>query len=296
MKHMDYDYSLRYGDVGTDVRRLQEYLIANGADLSPDGHFGPNTRAVIVKWQHDRGLAQTGMFDRNTRKAFEAAGFILRGPPSPTARPGNDWPPVPASPPQPNPKLTDFGRFNFKLAPEPDNPEHIDILDNWVDENVVTLDVPQLDKCPFADHKTYTVQAVGSIQCHKLAAPKFAQLFTEWEKAKLIDRVITCAGAFSSRLIRGSRTASRANLSNHAWGTAIDINDQQNQRTHVPVLLSARGCTRELVEIPAKLRSASIGAAISTPRTECISNWPSSEPRDVLRISSSRDADNTLLR
>jgi peptidoglycan hydrolase-like protein with peptidoglycan-binding domain len=78
------------------VRRLQEFLIAGGADLSPDGHFGPNTRAAILKWQHDHGLAQTGKFDPRTRDAFAAAGFFLRGPPSPTAQPGIDWPPVPA--------------------------------------------------------------------------------------------------------------------------------------------------------------------------------------------------------
>ena len=251
MKRMDRNYSLGYGDVGTDVRRLQEFLVAGGADLSPDGHFGPNTRAVILKWQRDHGLAQTGIFDPNTRDAFAAVGFILRGPPSPTAQPGADWPPVPASPPQPNPKLTEklFGRFNFKLAPEPDNPEHIDILDNWVDDNIVSLHIPQLDKCLFAQGNTFVVRAVGTIACHKLAAPKFTQLFAEWEKAKLIDRVISCAGAFNPRLIRGSTTASRSNLSNHAWGTAIDLNDDQNPRKHVPVTLYARGCMRELVTI-----------------------------------------------
>jgi len=86
---------------------------------------------------------------------------------SPTAQPGADWPPVPASPPQPNPKLTEklFGRFNFKLAPEPDNPEHIDILDNWVDDNIVSLHIPQLDNCLFAQGNTFVVRAVGTIAC-----------------------------------------------------------------------------------------------------------------------------------
>jgi hypothetical protein len=244
-------YSLAYGDVGADVRRLQEYLVSGGAVLSPDGHFGPNTRTVLLKWQHDRGLSQTGIFDTVTREAFEAAGFVLRTPSSASARPGTSWPPAPASPPQPNPKLTEslFGRFNFVLSPTPDNPERIEILDNWVGDNIVSLHIPELDKGLFADRNTYVVHAVGRIQCHKLAAPKFTELFAEWGKAKLIDRVITCAGAFSPRLIRGSTTANRANLSNHAWGSALDINDAQNQRKHVPVTLNARGCVRELVEI-----------------------------------------------
>ena len=114
---------------------------------------------------------------------------------------------------------------------------------------IVSLHIPQLDKCLFAQGNTYVVRAVGTIECHKLAAPKFAQLFADWEKAKLIDRVISCAGAFNPRLIRGSTTASRSHLSNHAWGTAIDLNDDQNPRKHVPVTLYARGCMRELVTI-----------------------------------------------
>ena len=248
---MAYTYPLRYGDVGADVRHLQEYFISKGTQLSPDGHFGPNTRSSLLQWQHDRGLSQTGFVDKITREALEADGLVLRTPPSGSAQPGTNWPKVPASPSQPNPKLTEslFGRFDFVHSPTPDNPERIEILHNWVEDNIVSLDVPELNNCLFAVDNTYVVRAVGRIQCHKLAAPKFAQLFAEWRKAGLADRVITCAGAFNARLIRGSTTPSRANLSNHSWGSALDINDDQNPRKHVPVALDARGCVRELVEI-----------------------------------------------
>jgi peptidoglycan hydrolase-like protein with peptidoglycan-binding domain len=248
---MTYTYPLIYGDVGADVRRLQEYFVSKGLKLSPDGHFGPNTRSALVGWQHEHGLSQTGLVDGITREAFEADGLVLRSPPSTSAQPGTNWPQSPGSLPQPNPKLSEhlFGRFDFVHSPTPDNPERIEILHNWVADNIVTLDIPDLNNCLFAVGNTYVVRTVGRIQCHKLAAPKFAQLFAEWHKANLADRVITCAGAFNARLIRGSTTPSRANLSNHSWGTAIDINDQQNPRKHVPVALDARGCVRELVQI-----------------------------------------------
>jgi D-alanyl-D-alanine carboxypeptidase/Putative peptidoglycan binding domain len=248
---MEYTYKLSYGDVGADIRRLQEFLISKSASLSPDGHFGPKTRDAVTAWQHDHGLNQTGVVDKVTRESLQVNGFIVRTPPSASAQTGTNWPAKPASPPQPNPKLTEslFGRFNFVPAPTPDNPEHIEIQDNWVENNIATINIPELDNCLFAEGNTYAVRPVGRIQCHKLAAPKFVQLFAQWHAAGLIDRVITCAGAFSPRLIRGSTTASRANLSNHAWGTALDINDEQNPRKHVPVALDARGCIRELVDI-----------------------------------------------
>src|SRR5262249_2473740 len=248
---MPYTYPIAFGDVGADVRRLQEFLVTKGADLSPDGHFGPRTRTALIKWQHDRGLSQSAMVDRFTRAALEADGLVLRTPPSATAQTGFDWPAKPASLPQPNPGLTEslFGRFDFKWSPTPDNPERIEILNNWVEDNIVTLDIPELNNCLFAVGNTYHVSAVGRIECHKLAAPKFTQLFAAWRTANLIDRVITCAGAFNARLIRGSTSAKRSNLSNHSWGTALDINDDQNKRKHVPVALDARGCVRELVEI-----------------------------------------------
>lgn len=239
-------------DVGSDVRRLQEFLNSqNGAGLSPDGHFGSHTRDGLIAWQRGRGLAPSGMVDETTRDALNAGGLVLLGPPSPSAQPGSNWPPRPAAPPQPTPAHTGaiFGKFNFRAAPEPGNPEAIEILDGWKEANIVAVPIPELDNGLFAVGNSYSVQPVGRISCHRLAAPKFQQLFVEWRRANLIDRVITCAGAFNARLKRGATNPIPANLSNHSWGTAIDINDEQNPRGHVPLTLGARGCVRELVEI-----------------------------------------------
>ena len=45
------------------------------------------------------------------------------------------------------------------------------------------------------------------------------------------------------RYIRGSATT----LSNHAWGTAFDVNYRWNQLGHVPALKGEIGSVRELV-------------------------------------------------
>jgi peptidoglycan hydrolase-like protein with peptidoglycan-binding domain len=83
-------YLIEYGNEGTDIRRLQLFLMSKmGADLSPDGHYGPNTRNAIFSFQRDRGLRMTGVVDRATYEALESEGLILRGAPTPDAKPEN---------------------------------------------------------------------------------------------------------------------------------------------------------------------------------------------------------------
>lgn len=63
----------RYGD---DVKRLQMALIALHYPVGPDkddGKFGKNTRAAVLKFQKDHGLAETGKFDDATVAAINAA-------------------------------------------------------------------------------------------------------------------------------------------------------------------------------------------------------------------------------
>jgi hypothetical protein len=65
------------------------------------------------------------------------------------------------------------------------------------------------------------------------------------EKQNLHTKILSYAGAFYPRYIRGSRTQ----LSNHSWGTAFDINVPWNGLNHTPALMGQKGCVRELVPI-----------------------------------------------
>ena len=159
------------------------------------------------------------------------------------AREGPNWPP------KPNFQALDglkarqdlFGKFNFEAAPFPGNPENIRILGNWVANNIVNVKIPQLAGISGSS-------ASGTIQFHRLAVPQLQAMWMEWENVGLIDRVLSFGGSFVPRFIRGSKII----LSNHAFGTAFDINVAQNKLGTMPALVGKMGCVRELVPIANK--------------------------------------------
>lgn len=150
-----------------------------------------------------------------------------------------EWPPRPDFAP-----LNDItrkallGTFAFRAAPKPHNAEAIEILDDWADKNIVTVEIPQLIGVQGAP-------AGGRVRLHRLAAEPFVKFFAEVEKAGLRDRVLSFAGTWAPRFSRGSTTF----LSNHAFGSAMDINVPWNGLRAVPAQKGQKGCVRELVPI-----------------------------------------------
>jgi hypothetical protein len=197
------------------------------------------------------GLNQTGKVDEPTFNALASKGLLLLGASVFGSSTSLAWPPAPSAPSQPTAAMTSsiFGKFKFRHVPTASNPERIEILEEWVEHNIMEVHIPQLDKCLFAASRNHVRRERGIIRCHRLAAPAFMKVFERWEEAGLMDRVLTCAGAFNARLKRGATSATAANLSNHSWGTAIDLNAWENPLGNVPMGLGARGCLRELVEI-----------------------------------------------
>ena len=68
--------TLRAGDVGADVRALQDVLnfhIRRLAPLAVDGNFGPKTKARVIDFQRANGLSDDGIAGPNTNnKLFES--------------------------------------------------------------------------------------------------------------------------------------------------------------------------------------------------------------------------------
>ncbi len=62
--------TLSLGDRGQAVKRLQEKLTALGANLTPDGVFGPATHAAVVAFQAKNGLTPDGVVGPRTRQAL----------------------------------------------------------------------------------------------------------------------------------------------------------------------------------------------------------------------------------
>lgn len=160
----------------------------------------------------------------------------IGGPPRPTA----DWPPKPPFAPLPNTAARQalFGRYEFVHEPRPGNREHIRILGSWVQEQIVRVHIPQLAHVRGAPGD-------GVILFHRLAAAQLQALWAAWEAAGLLDRVLTWEGSFVPRFIRGSTRE----LSNHAFGTAFDVNVTWNGFGALPALVGQRGSVRELVPI-----------------------------------------------
>ena len=264
-------------------------ILQRALGVDPDGKVGPKTRAaaaaahpadVLARLRKAREQYERDVAHRDERSEFWA-GLSARGErahtiaerrpvprtPAPAIRPptpivaalGSDPPAVPPTidraadttkgsnfPPRPDfaPLVTNrqrealFGHYQYMSAPQPGNPEAIRIVGNWERDNIVEVLIPQL-------RKTLGDKAPTSIRFHRLAAGQLQLLWAEWERAGLLNLILSFGGGFVARFVRGSRSL----LSNHAFGSAFDINEGYNPFGQRPVSNGRKGCVRDLVPI-----------------------------------------------
>ena len=232
--------ALRIGMEGTDVMRWQVFLIGQGFDPGvADGVFGSRTLAATKAFQVRNKAEPDGVFGLQSVLKATAKRFPLLEEPA-EDQSGSNWPPRPSFPPLAgaDQRQAIFGAYRYVSAPEPDNAEAIRILGTWEDDNVVRVEVPQLRGIKGAPDS-------GKVRFHRLVADQLQALFAAWETAGLLGRMLTWDGSFVPRFIRGSRTV----LSNHAFGSAFDVNYEWNQLGHIPALVDRKGCARELVSL-----------------------------------------------
>ncbi len=230
--------SIRLGSRGAAVRRWQTFLIGQGHFTgSVDGHFGQLTHDATLAFQRKHRLDADGIVGNRSYGQAMLLGFdAVRD-----NNPGADGPNFP-TPPSFGPLTTNrdrqqvFGHYRFEPAPTGNDPEAIRILDDWEQQSIEWVNVPQL--AGFRNAKRN-----GDVQFHRLAAPQFTGLWKAWEEEGMLDRVLSFEGSYVPRFIRGSRTA----LSNHAFGSAFDINLRWNRLGAVPALVGEQGSVRELV-------------------------------------------------
>lgn len=229
--------ALRRYDHGPAVEDLQDRLIAAGFAVgTKDGVFGPKTESAVVAFQTKRGLLADGVVGPVTWGALNPQNFTVKrdGHPSVHALLGKPQPMTGAE------RELLFGRFKFEPAPTRDNPEGIRIIGDWEARSIVPVKVPQLAGVPVG-----SVVSKGWVRFHDKAVPQLLALFEAWERAGLIGRILTYDGAYNPRFVRGSRTV----LSNHAWGTALDLNAQWNGLGARPAQIGQKGCLMELVPL-----------------------------------------------
>lgn len=235
--------ALRNGSQGDLVRAWQSFLTGQGFDPGGlDGRFGDKTVAATEAFQQKVGVTPDGVAGRETILKAMELGFELIDEPA-ADNTGSNFPPRPNFPPLENTAARQavFGKFAFIADPQPGNPEHIRILGDWQHANIITVPIPQL-------RKALGPQAPLGMLFHRLAADQLKGMWAEWDSANLLSRILSFGGSFAPRFIRGSTT----NLSNHAFGSAFDINAPQNPLGTRPPLVGQLGCTRELVPIANK--------------------------------------------
>ncbi len=230
---------LRVGYSGDDVATWQTFLVGQGTFKDAvDGQFGPEVEAATKDFQSSYRLTPDGVVGPGTWGMAMSLGLNPLTD-TDTSEDGPNWPPKPDfSPLSESEKAGLFGSFTYVPDPIPGSPENIRVTDGWVAQNLVPVHVPQLAKVQYAPPNQ-------TAYFHTKAAQQLQDLFSSWESAGLLDKVLTWGGSYAARFIRGSRTV----LSNHSYGTAFDINVPWNMLGTMPALKGKHGSTRELVSI-----------------------------------------------
>lgn len=259
-----------------DVLVVQKLLNANGYyPRRPRGQFDEATVAAIRAFQKSFLPQPSGLIepDSDTESKLIAlnpvvtatsslagwAGEIWRG------RHGAAWASIQAGlhvaaivaareayyPPRPHfsyisheERVRLFGSFTF--TDEPGGGDGVEVTSKEWLENIISVEIAQLKGKP----NSIGVSKTGRVRCHRLAAAPFQALFQAWERAGLMDRVLDFSGPYVARYVRGRAHDGKASsLSNHAWGSAIDLNVAYNRRTRWPARMGEEGCLLELVPL-----------------------------------------------
>lgn len=230
---------IKKGDRNDLVGDWQSFLRGEEIYLGAiDDDFGNATDLATKQFQKKYGLTDDGIVGNSTFKKAVELGFhssqIIVAPTN-----NDNFPPKPNFLPITGNATREklFGKFQYRTAPTKNNPEGIIITDDWESKNIVRVNLPALSKA--------TGGKFTAMRWHQECEYQLVKMFERFEKENLDTKILSYAGAFYPRFIRGSRTQ----LSNHSWGTAFDINVAQNGLNKTPAMIGQKGCVRELVPI-----------------------------------------------
>ncbi|MBB4820576.1 hypothetical protein HNP29_003971 [Pseudomonas alcaligenes] len=111
-----------------------------------------------------------------------------------------------------------FGTVRFRTASsEWKRGDKITFLSGFNLEDVTKLTIPQLKNIPGT--------TAGTLKVHRLAHAQLLKAFELIETNNLLKHVKTCAGTLNARLRKPTSGALSKLPSNHAFGIAIDLNE-----------------------------------------------------------------------
>jgi hypothetical protein len=228
---------IKINSTGDLVKIWQYFLIGQGLFTGEtSGKFDGATKAASIAFQEAHGLQGDGIVGNKTFGMAMQLGFkgIIDGRMDKT---GETFPPKPSFLPLVSnaDRAKVFGNFTYVSKPVPGDAENIKITNDWEVKNINMVSIPQLNN----------IKGNDKVQFHKLAAKQLKKLWSDWEDAQLLNLVLTWEGSYAPRFVRGSRSI----LSNHAFGSAFDINLAWNRLGTLPALVGKKGSVRELVSI-----------------------------------------------
>jgi len=229
---------LKLGSTGPYVFNWKAFLRGQGFNVSLSGLFDNDTFVATKEFQKKNDLSVDGIVGNQTYGKAAMLGFVIAN----LDESDSDFPVVPAFKPikSDSERQKIFGPLMFTPAPIAGNAEGIKITNNWDKDNLDLVPVPQLKKIKGGPKN-------GVENFHKKAAVQFQKLWEAWERADLLKLILTYDGAFCARFVRGR--ASEQVLSNHAFGTAFDINAEWNPFGGKPASLDEKGCVYKLVPL-----------------------------------------------
>lgn len=228
---------LKLGSTGPEVVRLQNFLIGQKLYDGPaDGDFGSNTESAVIAYQNRRRLKADGVVGNNTLARMISDGFAFLQPVATSYPPRPKFQPLTSN----QKRMEVWGPFKWVHKPVPGNRENIEVLGDWKEQNLVRVELEQLTKrgLKISDDRWF----------HRRVAEKVDRLFQDWEKEGLLEDILTYDGDYVPRLVRGSSVT----LSNHAFGTAFDINAAWNGLGVSPPPTGKKGSVFRLVELANK--------------------------------------------
>ncbi len=248
-------------NITAEVQRWQYFLLRRSITQvgKIDGEFGLKTEEATKIFQLQQQLAVNGKVNTGTLSAAKVLGYTILPNNYYTQRNSINWPAPPSdlSSPTSSWRNSKFGCFKFvqKALQFRDRKERIVIrgacagsVADWIQRNII-----EFESSAFSLADGFR----GSFRVHAKAREALEELLLQWKNADLLHLVISYAGAFDPRYIFGHnpgngaqpelKSTEASKLSNHAFGSAFDINAIQNWIGEVPAVCGSKGSVRELV-------------------------------------------------
>lgn len=225
---------LKLGSFGADVLKWEIFLRGQGFPIVANAEFDKLTMELTKKFQARSKLKPDGIVGAESWGVALSKG--LSGVIDEDGGGDEDGDNYPLPPTDVTPyfanaeRIRDFGRFEYKASPTDTNPEAILVLDDFVKRNIVAVK---------------PINSNITLHVHKFVKDDLKSMFAHLLREKLMHKIISWNGSYNARFKRGSRD----DLSSHSWGTAFDINSNNNKLGTVPALKNEKGCVRDLVGI-----------------------------------------------